>query len=174
MVNSPRHDSRRRGDQGHRSRGDGRGRQRHQEPDPTEMSDLCRRVVLIPMESGSLDSDLFDVIAEKAAKIVAKEKTKNSQLRRFYDELWRWDERVNSGDPEGAETRLREHLPFIRMMNAKAAYAKGRGGNLVGGSFVVLLRSCLAQVSGDPAALRNCRLFFEAFMGFYKLHGPRD
>ena len=44
-------------------------------------------------------------------------------------------------------------------------------------SFVTLLRRCLEQVDDTPKsphALRNSRLFFEAFMGFYKRHGPQE
>ena len=170
MVNPPRHDRGRRGGQGQRSRSE------HRHPDTerndSEMRKLCLEVVLVPPEGQPLAPALFDRIAEEAAKVIAQDKTKTSQLRRFYDELLRWEAKVNDGDPEGAKGRLREHLPFIRMMNAKAAYAKGR--KLVGASFVALLRRCLEQVNDDPDALRNSRLFFEAFMGFYKLHGPRD
>ena len=141
------------------------------------MRKLCLEVVLVRSEGQPLASDLFDRIAEKAAKIVAKDETKTSQLRRFYDELLRWEAKVNDGGPEGAKDRLRDHLPLIRMMNAKAAYANGRkvqGRSLVGTSFVTLLRRCLEQVDDNPDALRNSQIFFEAFMGFYKLHGPRD
>ena len=138
------------------------------------MTELCRKVVLVRTEGQPLAPDLFDGIARQAAGVVASDrpKTKTSQLRRFYDELLRWEARVNEGGPDGAKERLREHLPFIRMMNAKAGYARGR--NLVGASFVTLLGRCLEQVNDDPDALRNGKLFFEAFMGFYKLHDPRD
>lgn len=162
-----------RGRQGSQGRGPGPDR-RPPGPkrDNPEMIDLRGKVVLVPPEGQPLAPDLFDGIAEKAAKIVAEDGTKPSQLRRFYDELLRWEARVNEGGPDGARERLREHLPFIRMMNAKAAYAKGR--KLVGSSFVTLLGRCLEQVNDDPGALRNSRLFFEAFMGFYKLHGPQE
>lgn len=168
-MNPRKTDARRTGGGG-RPRRDDQGSQ-HGSLHGSRMDELCKEIVLAPGKGESLSPDLFDRTAEKAARFIAGERTKNSQLRRFYDELLRWDEKVNGSDPEGAKDRLREHLPFIRMMNAKAAYAKGRDGNLVGESFVTLLRTCLAQVSEDPAALRNCRLFFEAFMGFYKLHG---
>ena len=169
-MNPPRHDRQQRG--GQRRRTNDSPPRRPSESSDSEMEALCRKVLLVPPQGEPLAPELFDDIAEKVARKVARDNTKTSQLRRFYDELLRWDDRVNRGDPEGAKDRLREHLPFIRMMNAKAAYAKGR--KLVGQSFVALLRRCLEQVSDDPAALRNCRLFFEAFMGFYKLHGPRD
>ena len=138
------------------------------------MHGLCARIVFVPKEGESLDPKLFDSIAEKAAKIIADDKTKNkaAQLRKFYDELLRWDEKVNGDSAKSPEDRLREWLPFIRMMNAKAAYAKGRG--LVDESFVTLLRRCLEQVDDKPVALRRCRHFFEAFMGFYKRYRPQD
>ena len=171
-MNPSTYGPRRQEGQGRRSRSDHR-RQDTERNNP-EMDELCRKVVLVPPEGQALASDLFDGIAEKAARVVAEDrpKTKTSQLRRFYDELLRWEAKVNDGDPDGAKDRLRKHLPFIRMMNAKAAYAKGR--SLVGASFVTLLGRCLEQVSDDPNALRNGKLFFEAFMGFYKLHDPRD
>ena len=172
MATPPRHDRGRQGGQGRRPGPDRRREDTGR--DSPAMTELCSKVVLVPAEGRPLAPDLFDGIAQEAAKIVANDrpKTKSSQLRRFYDELRRWEARVNEGGPEGAKEKLREHLPFIRMMNAKAAYAKGR--NLVGTSFVTLLGRCLDQVNDDPNALRNGKLFFEAFMGFYKLHDPRD
>ena len=159
---------------GHRSRdGHHRSDRPQQERMSPELAELWRSIVLVPEKDAPLDPRLFDDIANEAAKAIANDGqsgiNKSTQLRRFYDELLRWDEKVNGGDPEDAKKALREHLPFIRMMNAKAAYAKGR--KLVGQSFVDMLRQCLGQIDKDPAALRNCRHFFEAFMGFYKLHG---
>ena len=124
MVNPPRHGSGRQGGQGHRS-GSGHRRQDTERDNP-EMIGLCRQVVLVPTERQPLAPDLFDGIAEKAAKIVARDGTKTSQLRGFYDELLRWEAKINDGDPGGAKDRLSKHLPLIRMMNAKAAYANGR------------------------------------------------
>ena len=171
MLNSPR-DGQGRHDGRDRRFGNDQRRQ-HTKRNDSRINEL--EIVLVSREGRPLAPDLFDGIANRAAEIVAREKTRNSQLRRFYDELLRWEEKVNGSDhggSEGAKERLRKHLPFIRMMNAKAAYAKGR--KLVGAAFVTMLRRCLDQVNDDPGALRNCRLFFEAFMGFYKLHGPQD
>ena len=177
-MNPSTYGSRRQEGQGRRSRSD--HRRQDTEPNNPEMDELCRKVVLVPPEGQALAPDLFDGIAEEAAEIVAKDETRTSQLRKFYDELLRWEAKVNDGDPDGVRNRLRKHLPFIRMMNAKAAYANGRklrGRSLVGMSFVTLLRRCLEQVDDTPKsphALRNSRLFFEAFMGFYKRHGPQE
>lgn len=62
-----------------------------------------------------------------------------------------------------------EYLPFIRMLNAKAAYARGR--KLVDDNFVGLLNSGLQQVT-NPETLHTFKLFMEAFMGFYKQERP--
>ncbi len=169
----PRHE------QGHRGgRGPGfRDNQRRQHREHNDSAPKGPKILLKPPEGQSLTPDLFDSVANEWAKIVADDKprTKDSQLRKFYDELLRWEDKVNGngrGKREDAKVRLREHLPFIRMMNAKAAYAQGR--KLVGASFVNMLRNCLEQVDDNPDTLRNCRLFFEAFIGFYKLHGPQN
>ncbi|MCP4287205.1 MAG: type III-A CRISPR-associated protein Csm2, partial [Gammaproteobacteria bacterium] len=105
--------------------------------------------------------DLFNTIAHNAAKAVAgdnyNQKNKPTQLRQFYDELVMWEEKTRQD-----KKRFPEYLPFIRMLNAKAAYAKGR--NHVDQNFVELVSHCVGQVN-SPDTLRNFKLFFEAFMG---------
>lgn len=114
-----------------------------------------------------LDPELFNTIAQQAARAIAqadRERNKATQLRRFYDELCMWEEKVSR-----APEKFDEYLPFIRMLNAKAAYAQGR--KLVDRTFVELLQQTLAEVK-DPETLTTCKLFWEAFMGFYKLERP--
>ncbi len=115
-----------------------------------------------------LNADLFDRIALEHARRVGlrddgkpKNENKPTQLRRFYDELLLWEERVAQ-----APERFDECLPFIRMINAKTAYAQGR--KLVDATFADLMRETLAAVS-DARSLAHCKTFWEAFMGFYKL-----
>jgi len=121
-----------------------------------------------------LDVELFNNKAKEAAQAVSlgdtqrnksssrgdTQRNKSSQLRRFYDELVAWESRVNQ-----QPTKFDEYLPFIRMLNAKAAYAEGR--KLVDRTFVALLQHTLEEVN-DPETLTSCKLFWEAFMGFYK------
>ena len=70
-----------------------------------------------------------------------------------------------------APRKFDEYLPFIRMINAKAAYALGR--NLVDDNYVKLINESLKQVDSTET-LRNFKLFMEAFMGFYKEKRPKD
>jgi CRISPR-associated protein Csm2 len=114
---------------------------------------------------------LFDTTAERIAKTIAASEIRNgnkaSQLRGFYDEIVSWEQRCrNLSDADFAA-----QLPLIRMINAKVAYAKGR--DLVDENFFQLMRHCLGKIT-DKATLRNCKLFIEAFMGFYKVHKDKN
>lgn len=113
--------------------------------------------------------ELFDTIAERCAKSVAgdnprSQTNKPTQLRRFYDEVVMWENKVNT-----YPDKFDQYLPFIRMLNAKVAYAKGR--KLVDDNYVTLLSHCLSQVN-TAQDMRVFKLFIEAFMGFYKVERP--
>ena len=93
-------------------------------------------------------------------------KNKSTQLRRFYDELVMWHERVHfERTPQEREAKFQEMAPFIQMLVAKVAYAKGR--DHVDECFETLFAHVIRQIS-DADTLRNAKLFMEAFMGFYK------
>lgn len=124
------------------------------------------RIRLKAGKGETLAADLFDSIAEAAARDIANgKKNKQTQIRRFYDEVVMWEEKIRR-NPE----RFGEYLPFLRMINAKAAYARGR--DHVDPNFVKLINHCLEQVD-SLESLQNFKLFFEAFMGFYKVVGPK-
>lgn len=114
-----------------------------------------------------IDAELFNSVAQQTAQTLAdtqrREQNKSTQIRRFYDELLMWDAKATQ-NPE----KFGEYLPFIRMLNAKVAYAEGRGH--VDSNFTTLMQHCLKQVSDDKT-LRTFKLFFEAMLGFYKLVG---
>lgn len=113
----------------------------------------------------TINPELFNGIAQRTAHILAigsnKEQNKASQIRRFYDELMMWETKTSLN----AE-KFPEYLPFIRMLNAKAAYAEGR--KHVDNNFTLFMHHCLQQVI-DADTLRIFKLFFEAMLGFYKL-----
>lgn len=138
----------------------------------TAVIDLSR-VRLATTDGKPLDADLFAAVAERCARTVGlrederpRKENKPSQLRKFYDELCMWDERVRA-EPK----KFDEFLPFIRMLNAKTAYAKGR--ELVDINYETLMNHCLKEVT-SAETLHRCKTFFEAFMGYYKVVRPRD
>ena len=92
---------------------------------------------------GTPTADLFDSIADAAAQKISagsknerggdNGKNKSTQLRKFYDEVVMWDQRIKT-NPNNFD----EYLPLIRMINAKVAYAKGR--NLVDETYFQLMK----------------------------------
>ena len=113
---------------------------------------------------------LFSDIAENKARTVHEagegKKNKSTQLRRFYDELVMWYERVQfERTPAERSAKYEEVAPFIQMLVAKVAYARGR--DHVDECFETLFAHLIRQIS-DAAILRHAKLFMEAFMGFYK------
>jgi CRISPR-associated protein Csm2 len=130
----------------------------------------------------ALTEDIFSEVAkEKAYEIYQggldqrgqQSKNKSTQLRKFYDELVMWSDKVHAiGKLEPGQTskvvreaRYTESAPFIKMLNAKVAYAKGR--NHVDDSYEAMFSQCIKSIS-DAQSLKHAKLFMEAFMGFYK------
>lgn len=119
-------------------------------------------------EKRVLDPKLFSTTAEQWAKKIHEsgggKSNKRTQIRKFYDEVVRYNTlaKVNPGDWDNI-------LPYINMLIAKAAYAKGRN-NLITEDFVGLMKDCVEQIR-DPRDLDVFANFFEAFMGFYRQYG---
>jgi CRISPR-associated protein Csm2 len=132
----------------------------------------------IIFSAAKLDEELFSEVASETAKTIAgnpsKHINKSTQLRRFYDEIVMWEHKTmllaNIKEEEQREEKFTEMLPFIKMINAKVAYAEGR--KLVDSNYVKLMSHCLSQVK-DQASMKHFKLFMEAFMGFYKLERPK-
>ena len=115
----------------------------------------------IGVDIGPRTELLFADIAQAAARTIAEagknkftgrlEKNKPSQLRKFYDELVMWHDKLafeKTADARAA--KYRELAPFIKMMNAKVAYAKGRGH--VDQNFEQLFSHLISQIA-CPATL---------------------
>jgi CRISPR-associated protein Csm2 len=151
----------------------GRGSDRQTSKDDFEKldtSDINLKVV---------NAELFSDIAKSKAKVIAKnsKSNKSTQLRKFYDEIVMWDQKLMMiSDKAKQAEKFIEYLPFIKMLNAKVAYAEGRknsGNGLVDPNFVMLISDCLKQVD-SPETMRTFKLFMEAFMGFYKQVREKD
>lgn len=156
-----RHQMQHRGrDQGRGHRDGDRGRPRDDYIPDLSVENICF--------SGKLDPELFNSVAKHCAETIGgnDKRNKPSQLRRFYDELVMWHTKVGQDD-----ARFQQYRPFILMLNAKAAYAEGR--QLVDKNFVKLLERCLRQAE-DAKTLGYAKLFFEAFLGFYKEVRPSE
>lgn len=116
-----------------------------------------------------IEPELFSTIAGSLAKDIAKESNDRTntptQLRKFYDEILRFDGIIKTKPEE-----FNQLLPYIKMLNAKAAYAHAResgGKPLISLKFKDFISSGLKNIdSKDDFDVLSS--LFEAFMGFYK------
>ena len=65
-------------------------------------------------------AEIFSDIAQRAAKHIKTNKNvnKTTQLRKFYDELAMWNDRVQLVR-ENKQGKFQELMPFIKMLKAK-------------------------------------------------------
>ena len=112
-------------------------------------------------------AEIFSDIAQRAAKHIKTNKNlnKTTQLRKFYDELAMWNDRMQLVR-ENKAGKFQELIPFIKMLKAKVAYAEGRKN--VDKNFSDIFNRCIDQIS-NVETLRDAKLFMEAVMGFCKL-----
>lgn len=113
------------------------------------------------------DATIFSDIAEQAAqKIKANSNiNKQTQLRKFYDELSMWNDRVQLAK-EDRKAKFDEVIPFIKMMKAKAAYANAR--KYIDDRFFNIFSRCIDEITSADT-LKDAKLFMEAVMGYCKL-----
>ncbi|QLB13185.1 CRISPR-associated protein Csm2 [Bisgaardia hudsonensis] len=128
--------------------------------------------IIEKIKFGSNKSEnIFSDIAEKSAEKIKMRKgkyNKTTQLRKFYDELSMWNEKVQqSKDKKGKENKYNELIPFIKMLKAKVAYAESR--EYVDEQFRQIFNKCIDQIN-SPETLRDAKLFMEAVMGYCKLY----
>ncbi|MDH2998907.1 type III-A CRISPR-associated protein Csm2 [Pasteurellaceae bacterium LFhippo2] len=117
---------------------------------------------------------IFSDIAEQAAKWIKtdpetnkinKDNNKTTQLRKFYDELTMWNERVQTKGI-AKEEEYKKLEAFIKMLKAKVAYAEGR--KHINSRFSGVFNQCIDQVH-CAETLKDAKLFMEAVMGYCKL-----
>ena len=102
------------------------------------------------------DPNLFDTTAKTVAEKISGAKA--TQMRAFYDYVIELEQKSNTED-------FSEILPFVKMLNSKAAYSNARRHST--SEFVEMINKCVAQVSTKDD-LRVFKLFFEAVIGFSK------
>ena len=126
-----------------------------------------------------LQANIFSDIAARAAEDISqnKEQNKASQIRKYYDELLLWHNKIQQeqGD-EARQKKYHDAAPFIQMLKAKDAYARGRKSGvktLLDDNFVAIFNRLIDQIS-DPTTLKNAKLFFEAMLGYRKAYETKN
>ena len=117
-----------------------------------------------------IDPELFSAKAEAFANQISNEsgdRTNNpTQIRKFYDEVLRFDSMLKGIPDEKQKEEFEKMLPYIKMLNAKAAYALGRN-ELISKGFKDFIAAAVKQTH-DKDDFDAFAGLFEAFMGFYK------
>lgn len=116
-------------------------------------------------------AEIFSTVAENAAQQIKSNPNANktTQLRKFYDELAMWNDRVQTAR-ENREEKYQELEPFIKMLKAKVAYAQGR--KHIDSNFSDVFNRCIDEIK-SAETLRDAKLFMEAVMGYCKLEETR-
>ncbi len=120
----------------------------------------------IKLNTEQLPVDIFSTVAQEAAEYIqtnGSENNRSSQLRKFYDELAMWHDKVFQAADRAGE--YQKAAPFIQMLKAKAAYAKGR--RHVDDKFIDIFNRIIGEINSADS-LKNAKLFFEAVLGFRK------
>ncbi len=114
-----------------------------------------------------IEPGLFSDVAQEVARACSSAGALNasSQVRRFYDEIVMWDEKINSKIPAVRDEIFSECAPYIWMITAKLAYAKGR--KLITDDFQTIFTLLIKQIN-NPQTLKQAKTFFEAYIGFAK------
>ena len=110
--------------------------------------------------------EMYSDEAERAAQIIhdpAGKKNTTTQVRRIYDELVMFHDKVMSAPTDKQEEIYFRYEPLIQMLKAKVAYALGR--SLVTDDFAEIMKRLLQQIV-DVKTLHRGKLFFEAMLGF--------
>jgi len=156
------------GGYGQRSGGHGQGgygNDRQSAPAPTISVNDIKLAAPVPV---NLFADIAEDKAIAVARAGGRKNNKSTQLRKFYDELVLWFDKVNhERTKEDKASKYAEVAPFIQMMNAKVAYSRGR--DHVDACFEQMFSHLIRQID-SPETLKHAKLFMEAFMGFYKVH----
>lgn len=131
------------------------------------LPDITDSQLMLVVLGADISRDLYSKTAESIAKTLSEgggsKKNASTQIRRFYDELVLWNDRVRLADDRKAEFEI--CAPYISMLVAKAAYAKGR--DLVTPGFEKLMKKLVEQIK-DAETLKQGKLFLEAVIGFRK------
>ena len=119
-------------------------------------------------QNRKINIELYSTHAEEWAKTIKNSAIKTNQnkitqIRKFYDELLTYEDYLNNGE------KYEDLIPYIKMLNAKAAYAEGR--KLITSQFRDMLSQMLKEIDErNTDTFKIIKTFFEAFLGFYKFY----
>ena len=120
----------------------------------------------IVLELSEKNVELFGDVAKNLADEIAAEgkgqTNKGTQIRKFYDAVLKLNQKAQNIRKSEYKKKI---FPFVVMLKSKVAHAKAR--NLVSIKFEEMINKCVVQAN-TKEKMELFKLFFEAFIGFYK------
>jgi len=120
-------------------------------------------------------SDLIKTKAFELADAIKKEAesnrnniNKNTQVRKFFDDLYMVKIKVDSSEDKNKV--FKENLPLIYLVASKCAYAKGR--KHIGETFYEFIRNNVLSIE-SLEDFNKFISYFEATLGYYKYLNPK-
>ena len=126
--------------------------------------DLNSKLKSLSFSSNEDKKRLLSEFAENYAK--AFENITTTQIRKFYNDIVRIEKGVRQ---KGFEIEQ----PLILMMPSKAAYAAGRNKSMKDFKEFISILTDINKVKGKED-FEFAKTFFEAIVGFHKLHGKTN
>lgn len=120
----------------------------------------------IILELSEENVELFGDVAKNLAEEIAEEgrgqTNKGTQIRKFYDAVLKLNQKAQNVRESEYKAKV---YPFVVMLKSKVAHAKAR--KLVSNKFEQMINDCVVQAN-TKEKMELFKLFFEAFIGFYK------
>lgn len=135
----------------------------------SNIASVCAKEVF---ESTKSKDKLGNIKTDKRGGVIYSDKlNKSSQIRKFFDEVIKYKTDLLA-HPAAKEEDLifKQKLPYIKMINAKLAYAKAR--DLITDDFKDLFTNAINKIE-DRADFFVFSDFFEAFVAFYKQYNSK-
>jgi CRISPR-associated protein Csm2 len=127
-------------------------------------------------EEGILREELLDKEAKRLAERFGPrggfDKVSSTQMRKFFGEVRELEKKLKEDKVNMKSNKkedLERHLPVIKMMKSKLAYASGRKAGsrgLISRAFAVTLSKAIEKIE-SPKDFNGFLLFFESIVGYY-------
>jgi len=123
---------------------------------------------MVKLELSEDNIELFGNVAKNLAEKIArdgkKKMNKQTQIRKFYNEVLRLSQKAENVRASEYKTKV---YPFVIMLKSKVAHAKAR--ELISEEFETMINKCVTQAN-TKEKMELFKLFFEAFIGFYSTY----
>lgn len=152
----------------------------HYQGRPNQQKTRGQQSVSVPnvVKTSFKATEFSELIKNKALEVAQaikreaddnKNVNKNTQIRKFFDDLYVVKTKIDSADDK--EKVFKENLPLIYLVASKCAYAKGR--KHIGEVFYQFIKSNVLDIE-TLEDFSKFISYFEATLGYYRYLNPKE